>query len=495
MSIVLGSGTVKKGFKDLFSEASPEFKFIFTIGKDDELLLEELNDEQFDLLVALLKNEVTLDGQKTSDLEWINTFAEKYDVESIKSSGLIILEREDYQDEERLRKDFLNGLHPDKKLAKYAINPFDFLDDFRYLLTVKNLPGVLKDIPFKKEGDALPEGKVYLKNKGLAIVPNIRTFQKRLLSSQIRDDSIFIDFDWANVCLAGGAVLKHLLVDPQGFDNSDYDLFLYGMTSQQATEKIRDILLYFAERGFHRFIRSQYVISILGDSFFDGRPIIQIILRLYTTPEEVLLGFDLDSVKVAYDGKRIIMFPSCQRSILHQYNLANGDQQIFRTGTFERRLVKYQKRGFRIRVPSFSWNCFPSKVFMDEYDTLPGLGKLVRLVADQDLVERLTTPEVGDYNQGLNLGSVDSEKIRFQYEGNPNFIFVDAEETDLLLDADLWFESYQTREFDLSNFHIEERYQPQRPNIPRFIQFSGSLGEYLSTLSKDDEWYGNLLTC
>ncbi len=99
-----------------------------------------------------------------------------------------------------------------------------------------------------------------------------------------------------------------------GYRGSDIDLFLYGITTEeQANQKVnkstfflisqvREIyqLVVSNTKGKGDVIRTSRALTILCAYPFRH---LQIILRLYRSPAEVLLGFDIDSCCVGYDGK------------------------------------------------------------------------------------------------------------------------------------------------------------------------------------------------
>lgn len=75
---------------------------------------------------------------------------------------------------------------------------------------------------------------------------------------------------------------------------------------------------------------------------------IQVIHRLYYSLQHVLLGFDIDSCCLGYDGNRLLALPRAMRALRDRYNVVDITRQ---STTYEQRLAKYAKRGFRIAVP------------------------------------------------------------------------------------------------------------------------------------------------
>lgn len=91
-------------------------------------------------------------------------------------------------------------------------------------------------------------------NGSPATVSNLAEFQKNF---NVFSESSLVDLDWTNVVAAGSSVVNCLLPVPKEFNTtkrklreyyhekfcpaSDVDLFLYGLTHEQAIEKIKQI--------------------------------------------------------------------------------------------------------------------------------------------------------------------------------------------------------------------------------------------------------------
>jgi hypothetical protein len=75
---------------------------------------------------------------------------------------------------------------------------------------------------------------------------------------------------------------------------------------------------------------------------------IQIVLRLYSSPAEILAGFDVDVPCFVYDGLRVWGSP---RGIVAMMRQANTVDMTRRSPSYEVRLAKYSLRDFEIYVP------------------------------------------------------------------------------------------------------------------------------------------------
>jgi len=142
---------------------------------------------------------------------------------------------------------------------------------------------------------------------------------------------LFDGVDWSNLFVAGGSVLGCLLPCLRahaeeaklpgfnGFGSSDIDLFVYGLEPAEATRKLHSVLAHLAKRmpecksdilvrlnalsnPHNSFQVSPYSVTLVG--LFPHRHV-QVVLRIYRSPAEVLMGFDLDSACVGYDGTRV----------------------------------------------------------------------------------------------------------------------------------------------------------------------------------------------
>lgn len=81
---------------------------------------------------------------------------------------------------------------------------------------------------------------------------------------------------------------------------------------------------------------------------------------MYKSPAEVLMGFDIDSCSVGYDGKNVYALERACRAITRGFNLVDMSR---RSLTYEQRLFKYSKRGFAVAIPGFKRYSLPCKIW------------------------------------------------------------------------------------------------------------------------------------
>lgn len=143
-------------------------------------------------------------------------------------------------------------------------------------------------------------------------------------------------------------ILNKILNYQKNMCDSDIDIFLYDIDEKNGFDKIiyiydviknntsEDILIY----------RTTNCIT-----FYTQKIKIQIILRLYRSPKEILMGFDVDSCCLGYDGNKIYTNYRGLRSILGGFNIVDEDRQ---STTYEYRLLKYSQRNYKVAIPGFN---------------------------------------------------------------------------------------------------------------------------------------------
>eukprot|EP01127_Copromyxa_protea_P013859 TRINITY_DN376_c0_g1_i1.p1 TRINITY_DN376_c0_g1~~TRINITY_DN376_c0_g1_i1.p1 ORF type:complete len:888 (+),score=171.53 TRINITY_DN376_c0_g1_i1:42-2666(+) len=240
------------------------------------------------------------------------------------------------------------------------VNVFDNFDSFVYS----------EETPEEKKVPKLLTHYRRLDLKGKAIVPKATFLSNWSEFTQGCLDGL----DWNNVFVAGGAVLGCLNAEQDGYRSSDIDLFVHGITDEaEANEKLKSIYntVINNTRGKGDVIRTKRAITILCTYPYRH---VQVILRLYKSPAEVLLGFDIDSCCVGFDGTDVWCQERFKRALTKRYNLVNTSR---RSLTYESRLFKYSKRGFAVAVPKLDKSRVDIRLFSKDFREVAGLAKLV----------------------------------------------------------------------------------------------------------------------
>lgn len=164
------------------------------------------------------------------------------------------------------------------------------------------------------------------------------------------------------VCLAGGFSLSKYFYDnyDMNINFGDIDIFIHGCDEATANQ-ISTILTKLT--GNPIYYNDNVMVSS-NDSCYDEyemeqkNPLIyfqyhpksfQVIKRLYTSPAQIVLGFDVDCCCLLTNlSGQTFASERCCYAIRNGYNMVNF---LRMSPSYEYRLVKYNKRGFAIWVP------------------------------------------------------------------------------------------------------------------------------------------------
>lgn len=221
-----------------------------------------------------------------------------------------------------------------------------------------------------------------------AIVQSLKEFQTNF---QLFSESALVDMDWSNVVVAGSAVVTSLLPVPAKHNTSkralreyyhqklapasDVDLFLYGLTEEQAVEKIKQIEQRIRDSILTETttIRTKNAITIASQ--YPTRHV-QIVLRIYRSISEILTGFDVDCSCAAYDGKQVYASPRAVAAYMTQVNTIDLTR---RSPSYENRLSKYSHRGFEVYWPLLDRSRIDPTIFERSFGRTLGLARLLVL--------------------------------------------------------------------------------------------------------------------
>ncbi|KAL1645066.1 hypothetical protein SLS61_008499 [Didymella pomorum] len=241
----------------------------------------------------------------------------------------------------------------------------------------------------ERERYLMPLAKKDRKRDGTpAIVQSFKEFQTNF---QLFSESALVDMDWSNVVVAGSAVVTSLLPVPAKHNTSkralreyyhqklapasDVDLFLYGLTEEEAVEKIKQIEQRIRDSILTETttIRTKNAITIASQ--YPTRHV-QIVLRIYRSISEILTGFDVDCSCAAYDGKQVYASPRAVAAYMTQVNTIDLTR---RSPSYENRLSKYSHRGFEVYWPLLDRSRIDPTIFERSFGRTLGLARLLVL--------------------------------------------------------------------------------------------------------------------
>lgn len=133
------------------------------------------------------------------------------------------------------------------------------------------------------------------------------------------------------------------------FGPSDIDLYLYGLTPEQAKQKVSEIYhqVQSAVSQPVHYACSKAVVTLFAASNF--RPI-QIMTNIWKSKEEVLMSTDLNISAVGFDGKHVVALPRFVLAMRHKLNVLDSSIRFGEKMKWSR-VFKYQARGLGCNLP------------------------------------------------------------------------------------------------------------------------------------------------
>lgn len=152
------------------------------------------------------------------------------------------------------------------------------------------------------------------------------------------------------VCLAGGALVD-MIIGHHPRNIADYDLFVTGADNPEKV--LIDLMQHLNGLSGHEILsilRTRDAVTFYLHEVFEDKSLkIQVILRSYASPSEVVTGFDLDASAICwYKGQLYLT-----KRALYSLKTMTLYHDVDRMSTsYNYRLLKYsQRKGFSIRLP------------------------------------------------------------------------------------------------------------------------------------------------
>ncbi|KAG7349833.1 BTB/POZ domain containing protein [Nitzschia inconspicua] len=194
------------------------------------------------------------------------------------------------------------------------------------------------------------------------------------------------------IIVAGGAVLRPLTASEgirtskfwtgaswSDSQRSDVDLFIYGASTGDANRIVRRVFQALAvNEEPWGIVRAKGVVNI-----HNIMSKVQIVLRIYSSPTEVLIGFDVDCCCCCYDGKNVWATRRYINALTSGVNVLNPLHSWPNKASYEVRLGKYAFRGFAIAIPGVDHSRIDYRSISGRnLRDLKGLARLVKVVIE-----------------------------------------------------------------------------------------------------------------
>ena len=210
-------------------------------------------------------------------------------------------------------------------------------------------------------------GKVHCNNSFIDSMKSInktfivseKKFNRRLL--EYTKSTLHLVKDWSNVIFSGGGLFNVLndypIKNHDVINSGDIDLFFFGDYKQQEQSCYNIIESAVKEYGQNnikvlKYPTYQYILEL----HIKDKPVIQLILTKHEKWETIIHDFDLDYVKVVYDGKDV--YATC--GALYAYKHWICPANVFSPSENKcprriKRIYKTLEKGMRIACNSFDY--------------------------------------------------------------------------------------------------------------------------------------------
>ena len=213
----------------------------------------------------------------------------------------------------------------------------------------------------------------------------------------ILTSNLFLAVNWNNMIVAGGSVLAIYTNDQVKAESfSDIDIFLYGLSERGYNSKLIEIYNSFRQvyTGEIQISRTQWAVTFI---FGGGIKNVQIIVRGYNSELDVLNSFDIDCCKVGYNGSRVFGTPEFYRALYTGYNYVSGSNISL---SYETRLAKYGRRGFKVYIPEYDSSRLNNQIFKFPSTSVHGLARLLVLEKSDSTLTNEMYKDAMDFFQG-----------------------------------------------------------------------------------------------
>ncbi|KAF8217718.1 hypothetical protein K438DRAFT_2006765 [Mycena galopus ATCC 62051] len=258
----------------------------------------------------------------------------------------------------------------------------------------------------------------------ITIQPSVEAFKRTF---EHMSDGLLKNLDWNNVLVAGGIVFGTLLSvdttdgrprrDPR-WDSSDIDIYIYGLSPNEANEKVKHIFKTFCA-NLPAGTQTLVVRNCSTITFYAKYPLrrIQIVLKLVESPKTVLLNFDLDVCAMGWDGTALWMLPRAARALemgcnVFTMNLIHGHYLSDRRASTQERIFKYADKGYGIRIlPSYVSSLATRESDSDDSTSEPRNFDIVSIAAKQ---RDWVTTKVGGKKEVGFVGTLMHSRVRYR---------------------------------------------------------------------------------
>lgn len=196
-----------------------------------------------------------------------------------------------------------------------------------------------------------------------------------VLKLQKPHDIVMKVLSLGNVVVAGGYALNKVRKHETAYN--DIDIFTYGLNEKQATQKLQQIANVVKGDACCTGNSVTFINTVIGE---DENITMQVILRLYKSPAEILHGFDIQACKVLVTMEKGELKYYGTASFIEsmRYNCVWVDTER-QSSTYAIRLMKYYCKHLDVLVTGLDRKRVPAEIMCTPFGDSKGMTRLLRL--------------------------------------------------------------------------------------------------------------------
>eukprot|EP01132_Coremiostelium_polycephalum_P004949 gene4949-6166_t len=199
-----------------------------------------------------------------------------------------------------------------------------------------------------------------------------------------KTDYRFIGFDWSNIVLTGGMITSCLLGQDEGYEQSDINIYFYGLSQIEIIDRIRGYIKSLGDD----FENYSMIKTLKGSiSLCKHYPYRHLSFQFepYVSISHILITNDINCSSFAFDGANVYGLYRSMESINYRCNFTSKNSWILNGDThYQNRLIKYCNRGFSI--VSNQLKIFKNNPDFDPHNNHSGLSLIVSCSQDEEVL-------------------------------------------------------------------------------------------------------------
>ncbi|KAF2075880.1 hypothetical protein CYY_002816 [Polysphondylium violaceum] len=241
-------------------------------------------------------------------------------------------------------------------------------------------------------------------------------------------------FNWDNILVCGGMVTMCLTGDLESFDETDINIYFYGLSEEQIIARISQFinnLVKQKEWDQYSMVKTLKG-SIVLSKHFPYRHI-SFHLEPYYNINHILVCCDIECCSFGYDGKNVYSLYKSMESINYRCNFISKHSWVLNGDIhYQNRLLKYYERGYSLI--SFDLKFFErhQKEDFEPHNNHSGLALLVAMARDPN-VKQFIKSSILPIPYGKDIKKDNFESLIRDHILLPRYQLIQQEYLDIIL--------------------------------------------------------------